>query len=590
MDKHRFAPIRFALVGLAAALSLPLTARAFTQSGVSFGGLGNSIPMGHEWLTRRAAIELLLGTDPKVPKDPKDPRLTWKGDSKLSKGLAKNLDISDAGSKAEVKRIKSQKNGENRYASTYEFVFDAILGERWVDITGMNVAAAMSGSHNCFDAVAQEPAELQYDHFMRRYDDVGGKGGVDAAKEAQQRFIDYFVAAATAPTTSMLSWDGGGSTTLYTVDRNYFLLGRAAHLLQDSFSLEHVVRTPDDNYSKVRQVKSYLCADGAEQHSHAKPNDYTNGDVIWNMTASWKPGWSTYLPSAMRVNALVAMEASKDLWAAFIRTMGTPASGRADKAKKEAQTLVDNWMHFDESEMSSWYDNVDNQGPTWIRGANDSSLQGQTQSACMLALNVPQKTPAERNEWLEGEQAICLYNIEATPGYDDLWDASTNMPYNWQWKLGNFASDWLPVPSGWKPSPHPADSGVRVQILAAAKTTKGIYVKSLAANQYVKLGNNAPLELIVVGNWKDPNQGAYLRATNAPTLFLSYTAGSSGQVKLWNGTTDSQYVIEDAPSGKAIQNTHWKQYMWYADDGTVHVTKDGDKSKPSAQWSIPGLP
>ncbi len=34
----------------------------------------------------------------------------------------------------------------------------------------------MAGKHNCFDAVAQEPAEVQYDHFMRRYDEVGGQG------------------------------------------------------------------------------------------------------------------------------------------------------------------------------------------------------------------------------------------------------------------------------------------------------------------------------------------------------------------------------------------------------------------------------
>jgi hypothetical protein len=47
--------------------------------------------------------------------------------------------------------------------------------------------------------VAQEPADIQYDHFMRRYDDAGGPGGVHAAKTSQQRFVAYFVAAATAP-------------------------------------------------------------------------------------------------------------------------------------------------------------------------------------------------------------------------------------------------------------------------------------------------------------------------------------------------------------------------------------------------------
>lgn len=580
-----------AAIVLAAAAGLvtaygPSPARAFTQSGVSFGGLGNGIPMGHEWLTRRSAIELLLGTDPKVPADPKDPRLTWKNNPQLAKGLAKNLDLSSSGAQAEVKRIKGVKNDENRYASTYESVFDAIIGERWVDLGGINVlASTQTSAYDCFDAAVQEPAELQYDHFMRRYDDSDEQGGVTAAKGSTQRFINYFIAAAMAPETQMRVWDGGGSTTQYTVDRNYFLLGRAMHLLQDSFSLEHVVRLPDDNYSKIRQVKSYLCALGSEQHTHLNPTNYDNGDVIWNVSASWKPGWSSYLPSAMRINALVAMEASKDLWAAFIRTMGTPASQRADKAKQEAETLVKNWMHFDESEMLAWYATKQNRGATYVLGSKDSA-PGQTQSACVLALGKKQKTQADIVAALVNAQKVCLYNMEPIPGYADLWDTSINMPFNWQWKNGNLNPTYLQPPSGWTPPAHQADYGKRIEIQMVGKSSQSISVKSLAANSYVKLNNNPPLSLIVVG---DPSQGAYLRATLDPTLFLSYSAGSSGQVKLWNGTTDSAYIISDAEHGKSILNTHWKQYMWYDKDGNVHVTKDGKSSNSNAQWAIPGL-
>src|SRR5262245_16783587 len=49
----------FALI-LNVSLFLPQPAAAFTQSGVTISFIGSGIPMGHEWLTRRAAIEVLL--------------------------------------------------------------------------------------------------------------------------------------------------------------------------------------------------------------------------------------------------------------------------------------------------------------------------------------------------------------------------------------------------------------------------------------------------------------------------------------------------------------------------------------------------
>jgi hypothetical protein len=61
----------------------------YTQSGVSFGFV-NGVPMGHEWVTRMAAIELLgytPATAPDIP-DPSDPRKHW------TQGLAKNTSLS----------------------------------------------------------------------------------------------------------------------------------------------------------------------------------------------------------------------------------------------------------------------------------------------------------------------------------------------------------------------------------------------------------------------------------------------------------------------------------------------------------------
>ena len=350
--------VRHALALVVVFVSLPLF--GFTQSG--FGTfIGNGVPMGHEWITRRAAMEVLLGRDPIMPPDPNDPRLVW------TKGLAKNLDVSSPGAQAEIARILSKPNNESRYESRYQLVYDSIMGERWVDIGGFNVTSSkIPGNVNCWDNAAQEPAEVQYDHFMRRFDDSehsGGSagrddGGIHAATESQKRFVQYFVDAAMAAPAQILMWDGGGSSDPEQVDRNYFLMGRAAHLFEDSFSSEHTVRLSKDNHERVRQVKSYLCALGSEQHSHATSAvlDYTSGDVIWLPGTSAATGLANYRPSLMKTTALVAMEATKDLWAAFIRTMGTPMSDRRAKAESEANALVKNWLSFDPVEMQAWYE------------------------------------------------------------------------------------------------------------------------------------------------------------------------------------------------------------------------------------------
>ncbi len=173
-------------------------AAAFTRSGAGIDAFGKAIPMGHEWLTRLSLLEL-IGGDPVVKPDPADPRKKW------TKGKAKNTKVNPS----EVARIKKSSAHDERYQSTYRAVLDAIIGERWVDIAGFNVTNATVGKYDCFDAVAQEPAEIQYDHYMRRYDDRKANGGVSAATRSQERFIEDFVNAAMAPSTVMKVWDGG---------------------------------------------------------------------------------------------------------------------------------------------------------------------------------------------------------------------------------------------------------------------------------------------------------------------------------------------------------------------------------------------
>ncbi|MGZ5433445.1 MAG: hemolysin D [Thermoanaerobaculia bacterium] len=566
----------FSVVLFLMPLAVSPPAYAFTQSGVTTF-MGSGIPMGHEWLTRRAAIEVLLGpnNDPVVPKDPKDPRYnptTW------TQGMAHNLDLSSA--QSEVKRIKGLTYSDSRYASTYKPVFDSIIGERWVDIGGFNVTSSTLGSYNCFDAVAQEPVEIQYDHFMRQYNDSGNAGGVNAATQSQLRFIKYFVAAAMAPPTQIYVWDGGGYAAQYTVDRNYFLMGRAAHLFQDSFSSEHTVRLPADNYTTVKQVKSYLCAFGSEQHSHTTPNtfNYSSGDVIWNVGTGLSAGWSAYIPSNMKTNALVAMEGMKDMWAAFIRTMATPLDQRQNKAQSEAQTLVNNWLSFNSSSMGSWYTTTTNRDATYVLNTGESA-PGQTQTACMTGLNVGTTSQSAYVNTLAQNQKVCLFNLQPVPGYTDLFDTSMHMPFNWQWI--NYVT-WSQPPSGWSIPQRAADTGIRVNI-TSVKTGHGMTGK-VGVNQYVNVNSGPNLNFIQVA--MPNNTGYYFRSADDPTLFLSYTAGSSGQVKLWNGTLQSSYTLPAAGKYTGILNQYWNQYMWVDSKGNVFLSSKGDPSSSSAQWTV----
>ncbi len=581
--KRPFSAICALALILNSLLLFPRPAAAFTQSGVTISFIGSAIPMGHEWLTRRAAIEVLLATDPKhlnpndpvVPNDPNDPRRYW------TIGLAKNLDLSNA--QSEVNRIMSMPYTDPRYASTYKLVFDPIIGERWVDIAGFNVTQSSIGSYNCFDMVAQEPVEVQYDHFMRQWNDSGGQGGVNAAQQSQARFISYFVAAAMAPTTAIRVWDGGGTSTQYTVDRNYFLMGRAAHLFEDSFSLEHTVRLSVDNYVTVRQVKSYLCALGSEQHTHQAPNtfNYTSGDVIWTNCTNLSLGWGSYIPSNMKTNALVAMEATKDLWAAFIRTMALPlGSQRQSQAQLEAQTLVNNWLSFDENSMASFYNDEGNRGPTYVLNTGDSG-PGQTQAACMTGLDVGTSSQAAYVNTLQTNQKVCLYNVQATPGYADLNDTSLHMFFNWQWI--NYVT-WSQPPAGWQIPLNPADSGQRVY-LHSVKSGFSMTTAKIENNAIVNVNQGTNIGFIQVPT-ADGTGGYFFRSATDPTLFLSYSSSSSGSVKLWNGTSKSSYTRPPAGSYTGILNQAYQQYMWVDSSGLVHLNTTGDPKNTNSQWQV----
>lgn len=553
----------FSLIG-------PVSVNAYTQ----FGG-GGLMPMGHEWLTRSAALEL-LNQEHIISADPNDPRKKW------TDGLAKNIDISEA--QTEVERIQAKANYNSLYQPKYDDVFSAIIGERWVDMAGFNVTNSMIDQVgvNCFEAIPQEDQELQQDHFMRRYDDIGGQGGVNAALRAQKRFISHFVNAALADKKRINVWDGGGYAKKAEVDHNYFLFGRAVHLFQDSFSSEHTVRLAEDNYKTVRQVKAYLCSEGAEQHTHSKSRiiNFKSGDVIWNENSFTQSGWHSYKASNINDLSLVALEATKDLWAAFIRTMAVNEAQRKKYARKEAQTLVDNWLSFDEQEMRTWYDNAKNRDHTYVLAPGETGI-GKPIEACMGELNVATTSQAEHVAAIEKERRQCLYNIEAEPGYEDLHDQYMSIPYNWRWKWNT----WQTPPRDWKISSKPADQGKIIVIMSGINGIP-ISAKALQNNMPLSISDYAyaPVQWIKVPVADDRY---YLRSQNAPSLFFSYSGSSSGYGKLFNSPESAEYQFIDRGGFWNIKNTYWKQYVWYNQKTqSSDLSSNGSVDAAHSRWVI----
>lgn len=560
-------------LGLFALLIKPAAVSGFTQSGVATT-FGDLVPMGHEWITRMAGVEL-LGGDTVMKPDPDDPRKRW------TKGLAKNTDL--RGAQSEVDSIKAHKMSDSRYASTYDAVYAAIIGERWVDIGGFNVTKAnfmakTSLGTDCFDAVAQLAVDVQYDHFMRRWDDRGGQGGVDAAQRSRDRFVEYFVTAATAPRGVVTVWDGGGYSALVTVDRNYFLFGRAVHLFEDSFSSEHTVRLDTDNYERPRQVKSYMCAAGSEQHSHADSAvfNYSSGDVIWNQHTRLDAGWQGYKASNMKPVALVATEGMKDVWAAFIRTMAQDDNKRADTARAEAQRLVDNWLNLDATEAATWYDDPGHRDATYVLAPGQSG-KGQTVDACMKGLGYGDQ--AQRAMQIESDRRLCLYNIIPVLGFSDAQDPSLKIPYNWQWR-GLLTQT---PPANWTIPNVKVPTEIRVKIKSVKANNYMVASDGIANNNWIYVKDGDALDWIVVGD----RNNAIFRSANAP-LFLSYRL-ITGAVKFFDTAADAAYKIDTKNGKNTIYNLRYTDYMWL--DGTSpYITGSGDPKNDNALWIVEGLP
>jgi hypothetical protein len=392
-------------------MGLPMPAIAFTQ-GAGIQGTGIT-PQGHEWLTVRSALEV-LGDE--RGDGASDPRM-----APLSNGKPFPRAENSRVSPALVTAFKQNRVDEKTYGAKYSNVLAAVWGERWVDIGGFNVAKAQVASVNCFDAVAQLPDDVQYDHFCRMRGDAGGAGAIAAMQRSAGRFVDYFVEAAMAPSGTLKAWDGGGIAEKIEADRNYFLLGRAIHLFEDSFSEDHAVRSSEDGYKKARGIKTYLCTLRSDQHSHVKPLainvsvDYnTVGDVIWRSRAL------DSTPANVKLNALTAVEGMKDVWASFIRVMALPIGQRETAARTEAERIGRAWMAFDPEEVRNRYDDplAAQKIPAFV---TDQAVcdQGNGGSDIMEKIQRNRKT--------------CIFNLTAIDGTTER-DRHLHIPYRWDWK------------------------------------------------------------------------------------------------------------------------------------------------------------
>lgn len=300
------------------------TVVASSNPATAFSQKSTVSPSGHEWITVHSANEAakIIAKDILTPKDdeilPKQP-----GWGKLDYFETKSLSV-----------------------------WSAVMGQRWVDIMGFVKEGSMTSAtpNACLDTVAQLPDDIQYDHFLRKTTDVNQcttaipEGGAKhAINESVKRFEAYFVTAAAAGDEIIQITDGGATRRVFNVKKAYFLLGRALHLFEDSFSTEHSQRSPDG--TTVYDIKSYLCGRDIQQHSHAAAVSTAtdNGDVLWNSVL--------YSESSLKANVKIARSATAEVWARFMKAH-TSHGDRAAAARTELIKIKEHWFKVDTSKAT----------------------------------------------------------------------------------------------------------------------------------------------------------------------------------------------------------------------------------------------
>jgi hypothetical protein len=210
---------------------------------------------------------------------------------------------------------------------------------------GFRAGPAFPAQQRCLLAVAQDNDDVQYDHALRKKNEAGGPGGIAAIEGIRDRLVSRFVAAALAEEADIDIADGGAAQDHYRTSKAYFLLGRALHIVQDSFSTFHGTRHPPD-YRSLIQVNSYVCTPNAPVHPHVTPgvrdllwsDARPNGDIIWN------DGCKPETAECLKVEYVAAVDASTDLWGGFLQARQAKAEERETLARQIVNAFLDTWM------------------------------------------------------------------------------------------------------------------------------------------------------------------------------------------------------------------------------------------------------
>ncbi len=368
-------------LALCASAGVSTGAAAFSQKGSS-GGLAS--PIGHEYLCVRGALDSGAASY----KNDGDPAALAKKyaaalDQLDKDGTLEKMGWSKSGLSAKAQGLWYGWGLQTKHEEVLKYSLDAVgkmvaggpslnafsvaVGQRWVDEMGFATAGAVKGS-SCFNAVAQEPEENMADHFMRRGDEQNKSGLLAAYNEGIDRFKAYYAAAVAADDGLVPLRDGTlGGGRFYLVNKPYLLLGRAMHLMQDSFSPEHTIRaTPggkdqkarivldppyytkdssEADYRQIVDIKDWDCAPGTYQHAHPKlgpgftpGNMDISGDLIWKPYKQRKETFGAPVGD-LKPFARAAYQATVDLYQRF----------EADHAGKRVDAgalkqFLDKWM------------------------------------------------------------------------------------------------------------------------------------------------------------------------------------------------------------------------------------------------------
>lgn len=352
---------------------------AFTQKA---GKGGVFSPIGHEFLVLRAAKDSGVG----VFKDGDAAALAKRYEDVLkaleSKKVLAAMGWKLKGIAGAIQHFIYGRKTSSRYEEILKYSLDAAeklvkgvrslrafsvaMGQRWVDEMGFAQVGVVRAK-SCFNSVAQEPEDIMADHFMLRGDQEG-ETSKTAHASAIERFKKYYRAAIRAPDTLMAFRDGAlVKGAFYVLHRPYVLLGRAVHLLQDSFSPDHTIRgngktvvldppyynerSTVKDYMQIAAIKDWDCSPGTYQHSHpvAGPgltpgNNNISGDIVWKRLAERDSTFGARVAD-LKPLGRAAYVATKELFAIFAARRAEGNTAGYSAAKDEALSrFIERWL------------------------------------------------------------------------------------------------------------------------------------------------------------------------------------------------------------------------------------------------------